>query len=765
MIRWGLPRLLWTGAYAGLVVWFQGVDVYHKHFAATGVLVLAHNVFRALFIFYLFWIVHAAGTLMLRLAGGKAVDSLGVLERLAAGFFAGTGVWHLTMLALGYLNLYTVPVAVALTLPVVALSYGNFAAAAQGTVRALRDRDALARSLCRDNRLIAGMFIAAAAATVIMLLLVKGLYPGGGHDYFTHYFYYYQTVVERGGIWPNDIWYQYYYCKGAGLFFLAMLLTDPLAPQLVSFCFIVVAALALFLFLRRVAPDTLWPAAGTILFLALHIFTPSSTSMFRVHGGWSEFEKLHELVAALVMAVMWASAGALERSGRMRLLWWLVAASSIVAAVAIDATIAIVLGGVFALLTLWLLATREVLQSVLCVSLGAVAAVALIFILVLNQITSGLALDQGLRLFWNFADVETLSRWGALADVMYLYRDRAVGEGSGTAILSLAMARFLVEAARVELLFPLVGCGLMAAVAARWRGPWTFVAPLQGAAVVAVVLVFVALGVTAGRAQPISYYRYSTFVVAFMIAAGVLAWGVAAVARSEWLKRLARNEYTASLVFLACLVLLKAMAGPYTLLTYGARFAIGTYSIDQAYQSQFGPLPRTTWTAIYPGARGAYEVVGPGTRIWSFHVHTYCMLPDCRIETFHSFLMTPRADQVLFGTAEEAKRVLQDSGLNYFLFTSEAGLFDPLPLSALFHPDHIAEHLAIRWTDGTTTLLTWAGPDTVPLDAAWLSSYRNAAANSGTVSGYPYAELKAIFARLNATPRPWRKFKLPWEPN
>jgi hypothetical protein len=207
------------------------------------------------------------------------------------------------------------------------------------------------------------------------------------------------------------------------------------------------------------------------------------------------------------------------------------------------------------------------------------------------------------------------------------------------------------------------------------------------------------------------------------------------------------------------------MAGPYTLLTYGSRFAIGTYSIDQAYQSQFGPPPRTTWSAIYPGARGAYEVVGPGTRIWSFHVHTYCMLPDCRIETFHSFLMTLRGDQVLFGTAEEATRVLQDSGLNYFLFTSESGLFDPLPLSALFHPDHIADHLGIRWTDGTTTLLTWAGPDTVPLDAAWLSTYRNAIANSGTVSSYPYAEIKEIFARLNATPHPWQRFKLPWQGN
>ena|SRR5690349_10282531 len=113
MIRRALPRLVWTAVYVGLVLWFQSVDVYHKHFAATGALIFAYNAFRALFIFYLFWIVHTAGILMLRLVSAKVVDGFGVLEGLALGFFAGTGLWHIVMLALGYLNLYTVPVAVA----------------------------------------------------------------------------------------------------------------------------------------------------------------------------------------------------------------------------------------------------------------------------------------------------------------------------------------------------------------------------------------------------------------------------------------------------------------------------------------------------------------------------------------------------------------------------------------------------------------------------------------------------------------------------
>src|SRR6266545_4549965 len=762
MIRWLLPRVLWTGVYAGLLFWFHGVDVYHKHFATTGLLVAGHNVFRVLFIVYLFWIVHAVGTWTLRLAAGKTVDDLGVLEGLALGFFTGTGVWHLVMLALGYLNLYTWPVAAAMTLPVVALSYGNLFAATQG-IRLALEHGALARNL--GGGLNALLIVALAAAAFAMLLLIKGLYPGGGHDYFTHYHYYYETVIERGGLWPNEVWYHYYYSKGAGLFFLAILLTDPLAPQLVTFCFMAAAALALFLLLRRIAPGTAWPAVGAVLFLALHIFTPGSTSMYRVHGGWGEFEKLHELVAALVIAVLWTSSGALERSGRMRLLWWLAAASSILAAVMIDVTIAVVLGGVFALLTVWNAATWQWAQSLLCVSFGAVAGTGLILTLVLNYVTTGLAHDQGIAVFWNFANVETLSQWGALPDVMFLHRDRMAGAAAAMPIVSFGMARFLIEASRVELLFPLVACGLIAAVAIRLRGLWTFHAPVQAAAIVAVVLVFLGLIFVAGRGQPISFYRYASFIVAIMIASGVLAWSLAAAAGGTRPSRLAGNKYVASLVLLACLAFAVRLTGSFLSLKDAAQFAAGAYSIDNAYGLQFGVLTRAHWTAIYPGARGAYRVVGAGTRIWSFHVHTYCMLPGCRVESFHSFVMTPRWDKVMFGDAEDARQILQSEGHNHFLFTADLPFLDPLPLSPLFHPDNIAKYLGVRWTDGTTTLLTWLGPDTVPLDAAWLATYRRVVENSGTVISYPYADMKAIFARLHATPHPWRTFRLPWQGN
>ena len=258
--------LAYIAGYCALVAWFKWVDVYHAHFATAGPLLLAHNAFRVLFIFYLFWIVYAVGALALRLCDRQGSMAIATLDQLALRFFAGAGVWHVVLLALGYLRLYTVPVAIVVTVPVVALSFADLRA----TAHTLRQWSTSRHGI--------GIAAVVAAALVILiaalLLMVKGLYPDGGHDYFQHYFYFYQTVIDRGGVWPNEVWYQYYYSKGAGLYFLAMLLTDPMAPQLVTSCFMAAAALVVYLSCRRVAPGTAWPWVGVVTFLAAFIYTP-----------------------------------------------------------------------------------------------------------------------------------------------------------------------------------------------------------------------------------------------------------------------------------------------------------------------------------------------------------------------------------------------------------------------------------------------------------------------------------------------------------
>jgi hypothetical protein len=747
----GLKKLAFALPYIALLIWFHEVDVYHRHFSEPGLIVVAYNLFRILFIFYLFWIVTIVGLMLLRTVARQELAELGVLERLALGFFTGSGAWHVAMLVLGYLNLYTVPVAIAITLPLVILSYVPARAAAcdiKHALTTLRGRDRLD-----------WLLLALVAIAIIALLLVKGLYPGGGHDYFTHYFYYLQTVIERGGLWPNDVWYHYYYDKGAGLFFLGILLTDLLAPQLVTFTFMAAAGLALFLLLRRIAPDTLWPLAGTVLFLFVYIYTPGAALLYSMNGGWGDFEKLHEINAALVVAILWMTLEALRSTGRRRIFWSVAEASAIVCAVLVNITIAIYLGGFLALLALCCAFARRFGSTVVCLSLGAFAGLVLIGLLILNQVTTGLANDQGILLFWNFADIERLARWGALPFVMVLYQgfQQMV---AATPSFSIHTFIFLAESFRLDVALPMVIGGTIIASPAiilwRWNRNVITAAMVLGSA----ALVFIFVTLIAGRDQQVSFYRYASFATALAIACGVLSWNIPSGASRT--ARFARSRPVTVLILLLCLAVDLHPAQMFGAIKRALNFVSGRYSVDAAYSTQFGPPPRLAWSAIYTGARGAYGVVGPGSPIWSLHIHTYCMLPGCLVESFPSFLMSDHWDRVMFGPPEEARETLHAAHLDYFLFTLEDDIRDPLPLSALFSADNIGRFLGIRWTDGTTSLLTWLGPGVTPLDQAWIANYRRAVERSGTVQSFPYAAMKRIFAELDATPHPWRALQLPW---
>jgi hypothetical protein len=747
----GIPQFVFALPYVALLFWFHEVDVYHRHFSEAGIIVVGYNCFRILFIFYLFWIVATTGLILLRAVARQELAELSAPERLVLGFFTGSGVCHVAMLILGYLDLYTVPIAIALTVPLAILSYAPARDAASEIYLAVI-----------MNRRLNGFdwfLLALAASVIVMLLVVKGLYPGGGHDYFTHYFYYMQTVIERGGLWPNDVWYHYYYDKGAGLVFLGILLTDLLAPQLVTFTFMAAAAFALFYLLRRIAPDTLWPLVGTVLFLFIYIYTPGADLLYNMNGGWGDFEKLHEVNAALVIAIVWMTFEALTSTDRTRILWSIAAASGVVSAILVNITVAIYLGGFFALLALCCAIGRQTASALVCLSLGTVAGLLLSVLLLLNQVTTGLANDQGILFFWKFANIEKLASWGALPFVIVLHHDFQQMVAAAPPF-TIDTVFFLIESFRLDLILPMIIGGTIIALPAIIRSRWNRNVIMAAMVLASAALIFLAVALLAGRDQQVSFYRYASFATAPAIACGVLTWSIPS--GDDLMARFARSRPVAVLVLFLCLALDLDLPPTLGALNRALHFVSGRYSIDTAYSTQYGPVPRQEWSAIYAGARGAYGAVDPGTPIWSLHIHTYCMLPGCVVESYQSFLMTHHWDHVMFGTPDEATLTLHAAHLDYFLFTREDDIRDPLPLSPLFSADNIGHFLGIRWTDGTTSLLTWLGPGVTPLDPAWIANYRHAVERSGTVQSFPYKAMKQIFSRLDVTPHPWHSLRLPW---
>ncbi|MGE3303388.1 MAG: hypothetical protein AB7M12_09770 [Hyphomonadaceae bacterium] len=756
-----IEQALFASLYVALIAWFKLHDHYHRHFEAHGLAVIAYNAARLLFAGYLAVIVSYTGVLLLRRIAPDAFAAMGVGARIAAAFFTGAGAWQAGLFILGYLNGYWPLVALALTAPVAFLAYPT-----------LSDMLGSARSAR-----IAGRWSAEQAASYVLgacaigafaaLTLVKGLYPGGGHDYYTHYFYYYQAVMRDHGLWPNEVWYHYYYSKGAGLFFLAMALTDPLAPQLVSLCFIAMAGVALFAFVERVSGQKAWAWAGAAMLFGLYIYTPGQAEN-AANGGWGDFEKLHELTAALTLALLWSWAEALAAKGRARVLWAVVACSAAAAAVLVQTAFALLILGVLALLFAWSAARAVVSKDwgapTACIAMSAAAAAVLAGVFTVNYATTGMPIDQGMLVTWRFADAERLYRWGALVETLMTHWT-LTQLAAHRVPLDDTFLLLLFRSFRLELLAPLIAtatvCLTAASFAAKREKSMLHINAWAVAVAAAAMAVFLALA--GGRQQAISFYRFSSFLLPLAI--------FAAMTMAGWRWRGPRSYalFAAAAPCVALLLCAVAAHGAYprgkasAVLLDALRFARGQFSLDDGYVNQTAWAGRMPWGGIYPGVRGAYRIVGPGTPITSLHVHSYCMLPDCRVETWPAFIPARDYDLVMYGAPETARAILQKSGRNYFLYSKELHLTDPIVRSPLMRPENIARYLGVKWTDGTTALLTWRDAEGVePLDDEWVDVYRQSCDEALGVKAFPYDAMRDIFAVLRASPHPWRRPVLPW---
>ena len=175
------------------------------------------------------------------------------------------------------------------------------------------------------------------------------------------------------------------------------------------------------------------------------------------------------------------------------------------------------------------------------------------------------------------------------------------------------------------------------------------------------------------------------------------------------------------------------------------RLLSGRFSLAEA--SAHAPSPYA-FGSINPGALAAARRLPSGTPIWSTNVDSYCMVPDCLIESAISFKMSGRLDEILGGDPDLAKRLLQEAGLNYFLFMKDYRMIDLLPFSKLFAPETIASYLGVKWTDGSTFLLTWIGPDTSPIGSDFLDAYSRRRSEPDATRWFRFDELTPLIVTI-----------------
>lgn len=724
-------RILFLIPLILLLSYFRFVDFYENEFFNTGV-TSAYNLARIAFIIYLFAAICAPGYAALRTIDRKSFAELPGTAQLAAAFFCGASLWHALLLILGLLDLYLYPVGVALIVIAVAYAATDF----DRTTREILHRIRGSIGEKSPTALATHVLVALAVVAAALLLIVKGLYPAGGHDYFNHYHGYYEAVLRNHGLQPNEVWYQFFYSKGMGLFFLASLLTDPLAPSLVTYCFALAAAVSLFLLVKNSDErQSFWPWIAVTAYLAFYIYTPGWAD-YRSNGGWGDFEKPHEIGAAFVVGFVWLCSEMTAALGGRRVIWF-AAATCIFITAFIETVTVLLLGLVAAMMTAVALAGRRWRDARAFVGLATAGGSGLLAVLAANYLATGLISDQLLPVVWPWTDVRALARWGALPEVTVFIRDLIAFRAAGIHWLSPHFIDFVSDFLRFDLLKPLFGTIVIflamlgvALARRRWRSISINTAdPLWLLGTVVLALIVAAAAVGAG--EPISFFRYTSFCLPIVIALAACGWlyitasvpapvgwciryllppVLLAVALGQFWKH--ENRYLKQIV-------------PNTL-----AFVSGAMSIRDAYGAQQGWAGRHEWGGIFPGIVGAWRVAGANTRIWNMHLGAYCMLPHCRSETYFSFILSPHLLDMLAGSAEDTRSLMQAEGLNYFFYTTEMDLNDILPLTKPFAPDAIADYIGVKWTDGTSYLLTWLGPGVTPLTPEWVAQYKGAVANA-----------------------------------
>ena len=268
------------------ISWIHHHNIYYEHFFESGLNIFVYNLCRFIFVFFLLWVIYAAGNFFTSIFISQLRARYSLVERLILGFVTGFAFWHVLLLILGLSNLYYPSVMIYLCVVILILSGNNFRQIVYEAGDTLID--------CFNSKwAIEGKTFLILTLALCWLFVTKVLAPGGSGDFFTHYYYYYIEVLKNHGLAPNDVWYHFFYSKGAGIQFLSMLLTDPSGLQMAPFCCVFIATLAITSLAFSLAPGSFWPLSCSLLYLLYTIF-------------FSEFQKTHDETSALIVLLIWA---------------------------------------------------------------------------------------------------------------------------------------------------------------------------------------------------------------------------------------------------------------------------------------------------------------------------------------------------------------------------------------------------------------------------------------------------------------------------
>lgn len=264
------------------VLWFDTHNVFSEQFGIATPSFHVATLARFIIVAYIVFTMVAIGKLLLLRVGGAGIK--GVDNFLAASVLGGSVIVVIVyMLGLSGL-LYRWVLAVFLM--------GGVFCWPELSLRHLRwPNSGLQTTLTgRWERYLTALLSVGLAAQIAYLLLWKGLVsPSLENDVVSHYIPYYDSVIREHGIAAiSEFYWHFYEFKGSSFHFLSAVLADVQTIQLLVFCLVCIASVALFKTAQRIGGST------SLGFLAVAIFL-GSTQLLR-----TDFQKVHLSIGVFI---------------------------------------------------------------------------------------------------------------------------------------------------------------------------------------------------------------------------------------------------------------------------------------------------------------------------------------------------------------------------------------------------------------------------------------------------------------------------------
>lgn len=691
-----------------LSIGFEVLAVTGEGIERSGAPIVAYSLLRFALALVLLGCCLSAGLLIRRLALRERFEEMVGAPQLICSFALGASAIALAVFAAGFAGLLYRPTGWAIASPLIA------ALALFGGKRSFRiptpkwswESAALALLACVN------------VAAVFFLLVYRALFPSEiDGDVWEHYLHYYYEVTQRThSLAPSELWYHFYLSKGATLQILATLLSDVMAAQLVSWCFVVFTAAIAYDLTKSLAGSRLWGLVASLSVLEAATLFHASPNLF----------KHHMVFGGLVAFVGWCVAcGLVERPGLPRRTVMAAAGlTAFYAAVYIPVGGAILLAGLAAAAATMLLLRADREQLLLALWIGGCAAAGMLSVLALNYAVTGLALDSPIGVFWRFVDLERFARvWDPLV-LEYWFIGTGAVESAPPSLRTLLTPNFtwLKEVLRLNYLMPLawllwaaVAVGAVYSALRRDLPSWRAGRP----AIVAILALsaFTLGTLSLANVFPASDSVYRLYAFSFSLLIILMAACVAMVTRPT----LQHAVLRAGLPLGAAVAVSFAFLGkvPAERAKLVLAYASGAMSMRDV-------LTLNDRYADLPGGFGnflaAKKVVPEGRILYmGFSPSPGYLLPLPPLLSEPSYSFGSGYGRILYGDAADAQRLLKAQDVDYFLINMRSRLFLGIPYSELFQASRISQRLGLHWQSGEFYLLTWKEKAAQPLPESFVA--------------------------------------------